>query len=130
MYDDLCRSHSRVAEADRGEAVGERLDQVDRLAGDDRLQRLRQRAVVDGVGEVVASAGRRQVDVQRHGDDEQLAVTTFVRQHAVAAVRAQAAQLDPVVGEGMIMGFVDYNEEMKYFGEKVLPLMKEAGLRH
>ena len=32
--------------------------------------------------------------------------------------------------EGMIMGFVDYNEEMKYFGEKVLPLMKEAGLRH
>jgi FMNH2-dependent dimethyl sulfone monooxygenase len=32
--------------------------------------------------------------------------------------------------QGMIMGFVDYNEEMKYFGEKVLPLMKEAGLRH
>jgi hypothetical protein len=32
--------------------------------------------------------------------------------------------------DGMIMGFVDYNEEMKYFGEKVLPLMKEAGLRH
>ena len=32
--------------------------------------------------------------------------------------------------DGMIMGFVDYNEEMKYFGEKVMPLMKEAGLRH
>ena len=29
--------------------------------------------------------------------------------------------------DGMIMGFVDYNEEMKYFGEKVMPLMKEAG---
>ena len=27
-------------------------------------------------------------------------------------------------------GFVDYDEEMKYFGEKVRPLMKEAGLRH
>ena len=32
--------------------------------------------------------------------------------------------------DGMIMGFVDYNEEMKYFGEKVMPLMLEAGLRH
>jgi FMNH2-dependent dimethyl sulfone monooxygenase len=32
--------------------------------------------------------------------------------------------------DGMIMGFVDYNEEMKYFGERVLPLMKQAGLRH
>jgi alkanesulfonate monooxygenase SsuD/methylene tetrahydromethanopterin reductase-like flavin-dependent oxidoreductase (luciferase family) len=32
--------------------------------------------------------------------------------------------------DGMIMGFIDYNEEMKYFGERVLPLMKQAGLRH
>ena len=32
--------------------------------------------------------------------------------------------------DGMIMGFLDYNEEMKYFGERVLPLMKEAGLRN
>jgi dimethylsulfone monooxygenase len=31
--------------------------------------------------------------------------------------------------DGMIMGFVDYNEEMKYFGDQVLPLMKQAGLR-
>jgi len=30
----------------------------------------------------------------------------------------------------MIMGFLDYNEEMNYFRERVLPLMKEAGLRH
>jgi crotonobetainyl-CoA:carnitine CoA-transferase CaiB-like acyl-CoA transferase len=29
-----------------------------------------------------------------------------------------------------ITRFVDYNEEMKYSGEKVLPLTKEAGLRH
>lgn len=27
------------------------------------------------------------------------------------------------------MGFLDYDEEMKYFGEHVLPLMKQAGLR-
>ncbi len=32
--------------------------------------------------------------------------------------------------DGMIMGFLDYNEEMNYFRERVLPLMKEAGLRH
>jgi dimethylsulfone monooxygenase len=32
--------------------------------------------------------------------------------------------------DGMIMGFLDYNEEMKYFGERILPLMKEAGLRN
>jgi hypothetical protein len=37
--------------------------------------------------------------------------------------RLNAAGMD-----GMIMGFVDYNDEMKYFGENVLPLMK--GLRH
>ena len=32
--------------------------------------------------------------------------------------------------DGMIMGLVDFNEELKYFGDSVLPLMKEAGLRH
>jgi len=30
----------------------------------------------------------------------------------------------------MIMGLIDFNEELKYFGDAVLPLMKEAGLRH
>ena len=32
--------------------------------------------------------------------------------------------------DGMIMGLIDFNEELKYFGDAVLPLMKEAGLRH
>ena len=32
--------------------------------------------------------------------------------------------------EGMIMGFLDYNEEIDQFGEQVMPLMREAGLRH
>ncbi|RZT85004.1 alkanesulfonate monooxygenase SsuD/methylene tetrahydromethanopterin reductase-like flavin-dependent oxidoreductase (luciferase family) [Pseudonocardia sediminis] len=32
--------------------------------------------------------------------------------------------------EGMIMGFLDYNEELDYFGEAVMPLMREAGLRY
>jgi alkanesulfonate monooxygenase SsuD/methylene tetrahydromethanopterin reductase-like flavin-dependent oxidoreductase (luciferase family) len=31
--------------------------------------------------------------------------------------------------EGMIMGFVDYNEEMKHFDAEVMPLLKQAGLR-
>jgi alkanesulfonate monooxygenase SsuD/methylene tetrahydromethanopterin reductase-like flavin-dependent oxidoreductase (luciferase family) len=32
--------------------------------------------------------------------------------------------------EGMIMGFLDYNEEIDYFGEAVMPLMRQAGLRY
>lgn len=30
---------------------------------------------------------------------------------------------------GMMVGFLDYVEELQYFGEAVLPLMREAGLR-
>jgi alkanesulfonate monooxygenase SsuD/methylene tetrahydromethanopterin reductase-like flavin-dependent oxidoreductase (luciferase family) len=38
-------------------------------------------------------------------------------------------QLNEAGMDGMIMGLLDYNEEMKYFGEKVMPLMVQAGLR-
>lgn len=31
--------------------------------------------------------------------------------------------------DGMMVGFLDYAEELPYFGEKVMPLMREAGLR-
>jgi len=31
---------------------------------------------------------------------------------------------------GMIMGMIDFNEEMKFFGDEVMPLMIQAGLRH
>ncbi|MFE7558281.1 LLM class flavin-dependent oxidoreductase [Kitasatospora sp. NPDC057500] len=31
--------------------------------------------------------------------------------------------------DGMMIGFLDYVEELGYFGERILPLMKEAGLR-
>jgi alkanesulfonate monooxygenase SsuD/methylene tetrahydromethanopterin reductase-like flavin-dependent oxidoreductase (luciferase family) len=40
-----------------------------------------------------------------------------------------AAVSDAGMG-GFIMGMIDYNEELKYFGENVMPLLKEAGLRH
>lgn len=32
--------------------------------------------------------------------------------------------------DGMIMGMLDYNEEIEFFGEAVLPLLKQAGLRN
>ena len=31
--------------------------------------------------------------------------------------------------EGLIVSWLDYNEELKYFGERVIPLMRQAGLR-
>lgn len=31
---------------------------------------------------------------------------------------------------GLLMGMIDYNEELKYFDKKVMPLLREAGLRH
>jgi dimethylsulfone monooxygenase len=45
-------------------------------------------------------------------------------------VTEELGRLNEAGMDGMIMGFLDYNEEMKYFGEHVLPLMKQAGLRH
>ncbi len=38
-------------------------------------------------------------------------------------------QLNEAGMDCMIMGLLDFNEEMKYFGEKVMPLMVQAGLR-
>lgn len=45
-------------------------------------------------------------------------------------VTEQFVELSEAGMDGMIMGFVDYNEELKYFGERVMPLMVEAGIRH
>jgi alkanesulfonate monooxygenase SsuD/methylene tetrahydromethanopterin reductase-like flavin-dependent oxidoreductase (luciferase family) len=45
-------------------------------------------------------------------------------------VTEELGRLNEAGMEGMIFGLVDYNEELKYFGEKVMPLLKEAGLRH
>lgn len=42
----------------------------------------------------------------------------------------ELAKLNKAGMDGMIMGLIDYNEELKYFGERVLPLMQDAGLRH
>jgi alkanesulfonate monooxygenase SsuD/methylene tetrahydromethanopterin reductase-like flavin-dependent oxidoreductase (luciferase family) len=45
-------------------------------------------------------------------------------------VTEQLGKLNEAGMDGMIMGMVDYNEEMKYFGAEVMPLLKQAGLRH
>ncbi|MEV6119080.1 MULTISPECIES: LLM class flavin-dependent oxidoreductase [unclassified Streptomyces] len=41
----------------------------------------------------------------------------------------QLVELSRVGIDGMMVGFLDYVEELEYFGERILPLMKEAGLR-
>jgi alkanesulfonate monooxygenase SsuD/methylene tetrahydromethanopterin reductase-like flavin-dependent oxidoreductase (luciferase family) len=38
-------------------------------------------------------------------------------------------KLSDIGMDGIIMGFLDYNEEMKYFDKAVMPLLKQAGLR-
>jgi len=45
-------------------------------------------------------------------------------------VTEELGRLNEAGMDGMIMGLIDYNEELKYFGEKVLPLMVQAGIRH
>ncbi|OLM17971.1 MULTISPECIES: LLM class flavin-dependent oxidoreductase [unclassified Pseudonocardia] len=45
-------------------------------------------------------------------------------------VTEELGRLNEAGMEGMIFGLIDYNEELKYFGERVMPLLKEAGLRH
>ena len=32
--------------------------------------------------------------------------------------------------EGVILGFLDYHEELAYFERAVMPLLRQAGLRH
>jgi alkanesulfonate monooxygenase SsuD/methylene tetrahydromethanopterin reductase-like flavin-dependent oxidoreductase (luciferase family) len=44
-------------------------------------------------------------------------------------VVARMAELADLGIEGFILAWLDYYEELKYFGERVLPLMREAGLR-
>jgi len=45
-------------------------------------------------------------------------------------VTEELGKLNEAGMEGMIFGLIDYNEELKYFGDTVMPLLKQAGLRH
>lgn len=42
----------------------------------------------------------------------------------------QLIELSEANVDGMLLGFLDYNEELDFFGDRILPLMKEAGLRY
>ncbi len=44
-------------------------------------------------------------------------------------VVAQMVEIQALGVEGLILTWLDYLEELKYFGERVLPLMEQAGLR-
>ena len=44
-------------------------------------------------------------------------------------VTDQLGQLSAAGVDGMVFGFLDYNEELKYFDEAVMPLLRQAGLR-
>ncbi|TWF80356.1 alkanesulfonate monooxygenase SsuD/methylene tetrahydromethanopterin reductase-like flavin-dependent oxidoreductase (luciferase family) [Pseudonocardia hierapolitana] len=44
-------------------------------------------------------------------------------------VTEQLAALNEAGMQGMIFGLIDYNEELEYFGNNVMPLLKEVGLR-
>lgn len=41
----------------------------------------------------------------------------------------QMVELEKAGVNGMMIGFLDYDKELDYFGEKIMPLMREAGLR-
>lgn len=51
-------------------------------------------------------------------------------QGAVGPPRPRLGKLNEAGMDGMIFGLIDYIEELKYFGHNVMPLLKEAGLRH
>lgn len=45
-------------------------------------------------------------------------------------VAQQFQELSDAGMDGAILGFLDYAEELEHFNEKVMPLLREAGLRH
>ena len=45
-------------------------------------------------------------------------------------VAEEMAKLNEAGMDGMIMGLVDFNEELKFFGAEVMPRMVQAGIRH
>jgi alkanesulfonate monooxygenase SsuD/methylene tetrahydromethanopterin reductase-like flavin-dependent oxidoreductase (luciferase family) len=44
-------------------------------------------------------------------------------------VTEQLAQMSAAGVDGVVFGFLDYNEELKYFDSAVMPLLRQAGLR-
>ena len=101
MHRDLAAQHPGRVVAHGEQPLGQGLDQIDRLAGDDGGQPLGQHAVVGGELQVVAG---RIVDLERGVDDELLALAALVVEDAVKSPLAQPVKADlsharPVFGE-------------------------------
>jgi FMNH2-dependent dimethyl sulfone monooxygenase len=45
-------------------------------------------------------------------------------------VTAELVALSNAGIDGVVFGFLDYNEELKFFDKAVMPLLKQAGIRH
>ena len=88
-----------VLQADIGDPLGQRLDQVDRLALHRGLDRGHETSVVDGVAQVVRGGGRGGVDTEREVEHEGLPLALLVLQDAVVgeALDAQDGDLVDII---------------------------------
>lgn len=84
----------------RGNALGESLDQVQRIARDEFGDLLSELAVVSGLRKVIALSCRSQVKVKHHIDDERLAIASFVFKNPVMADGGDPRQGDSVLLRG------------------------------
>src|SRR3954451_22603881 len=96
--------HPRVGATDLRHARRELLEQLVVLGGDDPAHRLDERAIVDGVAERVARAGRREVDEQLEVDTKRLGALLLLGEHAVHAHLLQACDEDPVHAPRTLIG--------------------------
>src|SRR6185312_4350251 len=96
VHGDLDGRHGERAQHMVRNPFGQRFDQLQRLAGDDRFHLVRELGVVGGFRQVVAGRGGPDVRVQRNVHDEPLTVTALLFQHAVVAHGGNPAELDDV----------------------------------
>lgn len=96
VHGDRYPMNARVVQHRRGNALGERLDQVDGLACDDRGHSLCEFPVVDGIRDVIRCGGRRQRHRQTHIDSELLTVGALVVVYTVPTEHGESCQSDLV----------------------------------
>ena len=98
VHGDLDGVDQRVRQAEVGQTLGEGLEQVDRLAGEHRVQLLGEAGVVDRAGQVVTGRGGCGVELQDGVYAEGLTALALPVVDAVVRVRGDAPHGDPVAG--------------------------------